>query len=288
MSSLTRWGQAAPWFVKIPVKVTLTHVPGGRSLARRVGAFNHGPMLSPSYAMDVFDTHLQRALATTTAEGVVCLELGPGESIGSALVARARGAEKTWLVDVGAFASMELNDYSSLRAALAPELNTEGVTSVVDLLRVCRADYVTAGLASLRAIPSGSVDFIWSQAVLEHVRKADFDAVLTELRRVLKPSGAASHRVDLEDHLQDGLNNLRFSDRVWEADWMASSGFYTNRLRYTDLLRRFAQAGFAVEVTHTDRWGDLPLSRARMAPNFRDLLTDDLLVSGFDVVTRPV
>ena len=273
--------------MKIPVKVTLTHVPGGRGLAHRLGAFNHGPMLAPSYATMVFDTHLQRALGKTSANGIVCLELGPGESVGSALVARARGAERTWLVDVGPFASMELNDYGALRAALAPELDTAGAASVVDLLGMCHADYVTAGLSSLRAIPSESVDFVWSQAVLEHVRKADVDAVLVELRRVLKPNGAASHRVDLEDHLQDGLNNLRFSDRVWEAGWMASSGFYTNRLRYADLLGRFERAGFSVEVTHVDRWSELPLSRARMAPQFRGLATDDLLVSGFDVVTRP-
>ncbi len=136
-------------------------------------------------------------------------------------------------------------------------------------------------------IPSASVDFLWSQAVLEHVRKADFDAVLIELRRVLKPSGVSSHRIDLEDHLQNGLNNLRFSEGVWEAGWMASSGFYTNRLRYEDILRRFAAAGFEVDVVHSDRWDRLPLSRRRMHAEFRDLAPDDLLVSGFDLVTRP-
>ena len=69
---------------------------------------------------------------------------------------------------------------------------------------------------------------------------------------------------------------------------MANSGFYTNRLRYQDLLQRFRTTGFAPDVVHVDRWDVLPLSRARMAQAFRDLTLDDLLVSGFDVVLRPV
>jgi hypothetical protein len=26
------------------------------------------------------------------------------------------------------------------------------------------------------------------------------------------------------------LNNLRFSERIWESEFMAKSGFYTNRI----------------------------------------------------------
>jgi SAM-dependent methyltransferase len=274
--------------VKIPVKVTLSHVPGGRSLAHRIGAFNHGPMLSPRYAITTFDEHFDRTMGSAPREGFTCLEVGPGESLSSALVARARGASQTWLVDVAPFASAELADYGPLRAALAPDLDTAGVGSVDELLTRCKARYLTAGIASLREVPTASVDFAWSQAVLEHVRVRDMTPLLAELRRVLKPTGVSSHRVDLEDHLDGGLNNLRFSDRLWEASWMAGSGFYTNRLRYEDLLQRFREAGFAPDVIHTDWWDALPLPRARMAPEFRDLPLDDLLVSGFDVILRPV
>ncbi len=288
MSTLTRLGQAAPWYVKIPVKVTLTHVPGGRSIAHRLGAFNHGPMLSPRYAISTFDEHFDRTMGSAPREGFTCLEVGPGESLSSGLVARARGASLTWLVDVAPFASADLADYGPLRAALAPELDTGGVGSVDELLSRCQARYLTDGVASLREVPTASVDFAWSQAVLEHVRVRDMNPLLAELRRVLKPTGVSSHRIDLEDHLDGGLNNLRFSDRVWEAPWMANSGFYTNRLRYQDLLQRFRTTGFAPDVVHVDRWDALPLSRARMAQEFRDLTLDDLLVSGFDVVLRPV
>lgn len=286
-SKITKWGKSSPWFVKLPAKVTLTYIPGGRPLARKLGVFNWGPMLTADYAIESFDTHAGRVLDSTRREGFTCLEVGPGESVSSAVVACARGAGRTLLVDVAPYASMDLADYRTIIDVLSPQLDLRDVTSVPELLTRCRADYLTAGTESLRSLPDASVDFIWSQAVLEHVRKNEMDELLVELRRVLKPDGAASHRVDLEDHFEHSLNNLRFSDRVWESDWMAKAGFYTNRLGYEEMLRRFEAAGFNVEVVQVDRWDTLPIPRSRMDPQFRGLALDDLLVSGFDVILRP-
>jgi SAM-dependent methyltransferase len=287
-SRITQWGKASRWYIKLPAKVTLTYLPGGRPLARKLGVFNWGPMLTADYAIESFDTHFCRAVDPSKREGLTCLEVGPGESVSSAVVACARGAGRTLLVDVAPYASMELGDYQPIIEALSPPLDLASVVSVPELLRRCRAEYLTSGIDSLRALPAGCVDFIWSQAVLEHVRRSEMDELLVELRRVLKPDGVASHRIDLEDHFEHSLNNLRFSDRVWESDWMAKAGFYTNRLGYEQLLRKFEAAGFAVEVVRVDRWESLPIPRSRMDPQFRDLPLDNLLVSGFDVILRPV
>jgi hypothetical protein len=104
------------------------------------------------------------------------------------------------------------------------------------------------------------------------------------LHRVLKPDGIASHRVDLKDHLAAALNNLRFSQATWESALFRRSGFYTNRIRFQQMLDLFAQAGFGVRVLGVDRWKRLPTPRARMSEPFRSMDSDALLVSGFDVV----
>ena len=70
-------------------------------------------------------------------------------------------------------------------------------------------------MSSIKKIPSNSVDLIFSQAVMEHIRKKDFEAMNSELYRVLKKDGVISHQIDLRDHLGGGLNNLRFSDSLW-------------------------------------------------------------------------
>ena len=68
--------------------------------------------------------------------------------------------------------------------------------------------------------------------------------MVDELFRILKPNGVCSHRVDLRDCLDGGLNNLRFSEARWEDALFRKSGFYTNRIRFREMVEIFEQAGF--------------------------------------------
>jgi SAM-dependent methyltransferase len=161
------------------------------------------------------------------------------------------------------------------------------VCSLEQILSACNAQYMTAGLDALRSIPDKTIDFVWSQAVLEHIRRADFAATMRELRRIMKPTGVASHSIDLKDHLGGALNNLRYSEQRWEADWMAKSGFYTNRIRYGEMLDIFQTEGFAVEVEQKYCWDSIPTPRVKMQPQFAVLDETDLKVRDFYVLLRP-
>jgi SAM-dependent methyltransferase len=153
-------------------------------------------------------------------------------------------------------------------------------------MTACRATYLTGGLESLRVLSDKSIDFVWSQAVLEHFRRGEFADYCREMARVLRPGGVCSHRIDLKDHLGGSLNNLRFQDAIWESKFMATSGFYTNRIRYSEMLQAFKDAGFRVEVQNVDRWSELPIARKKLSPPFREMPVEELLVKGFDVVLR--
>lgn len=277
-----------PWFAKIATKIVLSRLPIPYSSWRRLGLFRHGHMANIEYAYRVFRGHFDLAGMAARGAPFSMLELGPGDSVLSAVFARAHGASRSILVDVDSFASRDVDIYRRAGELLAAEgLETDflaGVKSFDELLRRCHAEYHTYGLRSLAAIPSGSIDFAWSQAVLEHVRFPKFDQTLGHLRRVLNPGGVASHCIDLQDHLGGGLNNLRFSSRRWESPLFAESGFYTNRIRFRDMLRRFAVAGFDVEVVETLRWNELPTPRSALHREFSSLPVDDLNVRGFTVV----
>lgn len=278
-----------PWYAKIAAKLVLARLPVDYRRWKKLGLFEHGHMDDPSYGERVFLRHFERSgLAART--GFACLELGPGDSLFSALLARAHGAGGVWLVDVGDFAERDPAAYRGMARHLAarglPVPQDDALRSVDAMLEACHARYLVDGLRSLRTLPDASLDFVWSQAVLEHIRRRDFDALLLELRRLLRPGAVMSHRIDLQDHLAHALNNLRVGERWWEAEWMARSGFYTNRLRFRDLLDRFEHAGFAVETVEVDRWSELPTPRRSLAAPFRDLPDEDLLVRGFDVVLR--
>ena len=57
---------------------------------------------------------------------------------------------------------------------------------------------MTEGLDSLRKIPSASVDFVWSNAVLPYVWGNDFLPFLRELRRIQRLDGIGSHRIPIK------------------------------------------------------------------------------------------
>ena len=245
-------------------------------------------MAQSNYAYGVFKQHFDHV---KPAEGFVSLELGPGDSLASILLSKAFGASASYLVDAGDFAQKGLSFYRNLAGFLDEKglevPNVRNTASLEELLHCCESQYLTNGLSSLRTIPDQSVDFIYSHAVGEHVRAAEFLNTMQELRRVIRSCGACSHRVDLQDHIGGALNNLRFSEQIWESRFMSNSGFYTNRFRFSEMMDLFRRAGFVAQVIKADRWDALPTARARLSHRFQHLPEDDLLISGFTVVLRP-
>lgn len=279
-----------PWYVKIAAKLVLSHLPVGYGLWRKFNLFSHGAMHKPDYAYRVFRQHYERSQFGHKDNGFVALELGPGDSVLSAVVAAAHGASKCYLIDMGYFATTELKIYQDMAHHLSllglPVPDLKKATDITEILRACNAVYGIGGGKELRKIASESVDFVWSHAVLEHIRRNDFLDFIKELRRILRPDGVCSHRVDLKDHLGGALNNMRMSSKWWEADFMVQSGFYTNRLRYSQMIEAFRQAGFKVEMSSVNRWHNLPTARKVMAQEFKYLSDEDLQVKEFDVLLR--
>ena len=284
---------ALDWRLKIAAKIILARTPLPYAVWKRLGLFVHGSAEDLRYSRSVFEKHLDRVRPSLSPlEGFVSVEMGPGDSVMTAVVAKALGGRRTYLVDVGAFAQTDVEPYrraaESLRAEGLPAPDLASARTLDDVLKACDASYLTEGLASLRTIGDGEADFVWSHTVLEVVRLNDFDATLAELRRITRPGGMHSHRVDLKDLLQEGLNNLRFSERLWESRLMARSGFYTNRIRCSALLGRFKSAGLDAEVLNITRWPSLPLPRSALAPEFRGLSDEELLINGVDFIARAV
>jgi len=282
---------AVPWWLKVMAKIVLARIPLIKNYGKKLGLFVHGQMDTPEYALDVAMSHLQR-VGWEDLKGRSVLELGPGDGLFTALIAKALGARQVYLVDTDPVASSDIALYKSgchfLRQAGLEPPDLTNCTTVDELLQVCSTEYLDSGLDALRKIPAGSVDLIFSQAVLEHVRIAEFSAILNELRRIISPEGVTSHQVDLKDHLAGALNNLRFSKEVWESPFMVASGFYTNRLRFHEILDALEQAGFRVEIKNVNRWEKLPTPQRFYATEFQHFSVEELLVTEFDVLAYPV
>jgi hypothetical protein len=275
-----------PWWMKVAVKIPLSRLPVRHQLWSRIGIFKHGHMNIPAYAYSVFTEHLSRA---SVKPGFSLLELGPGDTLCSVLIGRAFGANKIFLVDTKCNACCDMESYRAMYDFLIAQGHTccADLRSYDGMMKSCNACYLTCGLSSLKEIPRNSIDFVFSQAVLEHIRKKDFVPTLKELHRIMKSDARSSHAVDLKDHLGGSLNNLRFSETLWESDFFAKSGFYTNRIRFLEMLRLFEEAGFTYQIVNKNIWDKIPVDTGKLQIEFRRLPIKDLIVTEFTVLLTP-
>jgi hypothetical protein len=274
----------APWWVKIPAKLVLRSCSRSQHFWRRYGLFQHGFMLEPGYALGVFQDHLHMAQPyLQPKQDYTLLEMGPGDSLATAPIARAYGSACTWLLDVDSAAEADLAPYQQLCQTLRqpgstpyPELLAD-FSSREEMLRMSRAHYRYHGLPDWADIPSGSVHWVFSHAVLEHVWLHDLRATLAESYRVLAPGAVATHCIDMGDHFNNSLHSLRLPAGLWESRAFRTSGFYTNRLRLSQWCQLFTELGFEIKHCRPVLWEQLPLPRRALQPEFAQLSDQDLL-----------
>jgi SAM-dependent methyltransferase len=271
-----------PWFPKIPAKIVLLRLPVRYDAWRSLNMLRAGGRDDPETALSIYQMHC-KAAGFADRRGCTMLELGPGDSTLTALFAASAGAVRSILVDESELATGKLELFAVAEAMLArkglPVPGVAGLNAIDMVLDRLDCRYLTGGLDSLKSLPDGCVDFVFSNAVIEHVRKGRFAETAREMHRVVAPDGVASHWIDYRDHLQLGLNNLRFSEPVWESDFMVRSDFYTNRMTAAEINMLFEQAGFAIEERDRTPWpGGLPTPQAAMSEPFASMAEEELMV----------
>ena len=279
--------QHIPWWAKIGVKIALAKAPVSYDLWRRIGIFRHGKMIEASYSQSIFESHMTSLSAHACSKPNTFLELGPGDSVSTAIWARARGIDSTTLVDAGRFATSDVMAYhGALKLAQLESHQAARASTINEMLQELGATYLCNGLTGLQSIPSESIDAMFSNAVLEHVHRSEFAATMQELYRIQRPGGVSSHQIDLRDHLGGALNSLRISHQRWESPLFMQSGFYTNRLRCSEIRSICTDAGWEILECTERRWPNLVTPRSALHGDFQHFADEDLLVSGVRLVIR--
>ncbi|MBL8621223.1 MAG: class I SAM-dependent methyltransferase [Myxococcales bacterium] len=146
-------------------------------------------------------------------------------------------------------------------------------------------------------VATASVDLLHSGGALEHYAPAALDALIAEMRRVVRPGGVISHVVDHRDHLHHGdrrlpfLAHLALPDPVYRAVVGHPVGFH-NRLAPAEVHARFVAAGLTpialrrlIYVDGARPWVDDDAAAMRgtpglaprwLAPRFRGVAPVDL------------
>lgn len=198
---------------------------GIRPLARVVQRY-HSTGISADLGMveRVFDLYS----GFVSVAGKDILEIGPGQTLEVLERAMAAGAKSCAAIDVLAYVSQE-------------QAKTKHIAYVVYKGREM-------------PLAEASVDLICSYTALEHVRAPS--VTVQECFRVLRPGGVLVSVIDLADHSFYGkiktypdkvFDCLQYPEWLWNLmRWNRSS--YVNRLRQSDWLRLFAEAGFVLRA----------------------------------------
>lgn len=279
-----------PWYLKIIIKIIIARLPFNIHIFwRNLGMFRHGNMDDTSYVVSNFMNLFNYASVNTkNCNGLNFLEVGAGDSIGSGVVASNFGMS-SFIIDVDSFATKDTEFYKKIISELDnSNLNTlkKDFNSYEEMCEKLDITYLTQGTSSFKNINDNSIDIIISQACLEHVRKKEFEFFMDENYRVCKKGALSIHSIDFKDHLEYSLNNLRFSEKTWESEFMSSSGFYTNRLRYCDMKELFLKSGFEIIKEDLSSWEELPMKKTKFNLDFINYDESDLLVKEAMVVLK--
>jgi SAM-dependent methyltransferase len=231
----------------------------------------------------------------------VLYEFGAGWDLAVPLSYWALGVERQLLVDIHPNLRFELVDVTLERLRrLGPELGATrvpdggGVSSAHDLEERFGIAYVAPRDARATGFDAASVDLVSSTNTLEHIPARDLAPILAECRRLLRPGGIMSSRIDLADHYSyfdrslSPYNFLRYDDARWR--WLNSDVLFQNRLRRPDYLSAFTEAGLEVleeTASRPDDAGMAELARLDLAERFRGYRLDDLAVTALVLVARP-
>lgn len=196
------------------------------------------------------------------------LEVGAGRDLAVPLALRGLGVKEVTAVDVNRIARLDLVQHAAdrllvdqVRFGSWEELQAFGV-------RYVAPHYVTSN--------DGQVDCSCSNEVLEHVPPEQLADLLRALRAVTR--NLTVHSIDYSDHYARSdksvsrLNFLRYSDEAWKP--FNSGKQYVNRLRHSDYVRMFGDAGFTI-IEESSEHGP-PALDLTIAKQFERYDSDDL------------
>jgi SAM-dependent methyltransferase len=134
-------------------------------------------------------------------------------------------------------------------------------------------------------IRPGTVDWIFSQAVMEHVD--DLAATYRACRAWLAQGGVMSHQIDFKSHgtAEAWNGHWAYSDAAWRLVRGARL-YLVNRQPHSAHRKALEGAGFEIllDLPVTRRDG---LGREQLAPRYRALDDADLVTAGAFIIARP-
>ena len=243
--------------------------------------------------------HWLLAQAGVSIGDAVCVELGTGWDMSSAMTLVRTGAKEVHTFDHVRHAVPELQA-RALQMITSRSIPTDAdlpfeppFAELTKLVGEPRAEvhYHAPHDARETGFASGSVDFYYSLATLEHIPADILRGLLEESFRILKPGGYCYHYVQPAMHSwkgrESGVDYLIFSERTWQK-WITSPLAHENRLRAVEHIDLLRSVGFEIVKTwfNVDQASLEKIPRMRLAEEFKKFTPEQLAQNYFWVIAR--
>lgn len=256
----------------------------------------------------------------------VVAELGPGDSIGIGLAALLSGCQRYIGLDVVDHTQLDKNmdvfdglvSLFQRRAPIfsgpefndvKPELESYHFPSHIlsdEILSMNlapeRLDHIRASILNVNgkescvryAAPwflnevcqSGSLDMIFSQAVMEYVEA--FPDAYRRMHGWLKPQGFMSHQIDFKSHgTFDSWDGHWGCSDLWWGLMKGKRSYHITRATHSQHIKAMKDAGFSI-VADQKTILSPTVPRERLNPRFRGCDADDLTVAGAFIQAKRV
>ncbi len=285
------------WQTKARAFSVLSKIPRGEDLHYALQRYVTRRLPRPEKQVRSIYTLAQRLLGVHEKYSLrplrdsTCFEFGAGRDLIVPLAFSAHGAGRFITVDIERLAKLELIRSNAAVISRLSGVDHPTINYLDDLERCWRIDYRAPSDARSTGLPTGSIDCAVSVETLEHIPKNDIAAILKELRRIMRPDGVALMQIDYGDHFKSfdpsisSFNFLTYSDEDWSP--FQSRFQYVNRLRRSEYLQLFREAGFELLSDQPDRRPPEQQILERLAPRFRSFSPEDLFTLGSLIVGRP-
>ncbi|MBK6538738.1 MAG: methyltransferase domain-containing protein [Ignavibacteria bacterium] len=163
-------------------------------------------------------------------------------------------------------------------------LNNVPLLSEKNFRKILKENFSINYIAPLDArntgIEANSIDFILSNATMEHIPEKDLPEIMNECYRILRPGGIISNVIDYRDHWSffdnkiSVYNYLQYSENEFEK--INPSIMYQNRMRHKDYMKIIKQTGFKIleEIKNVpDEKEKKQLSEVRLNEHFQNYYT---------------
>jgi hypothetical protein len=305
------------WKVPHLVKGCLTWVPFLN--AWRMSHASTGGTDSARYCYSVWLRHLITLhIYGFQVKGAHIGELGPGESIGIGLAALLSGAAKYVGLDIVPFSSRanlesifdelvqlyshreiipHANEFPLVRPRLDSyefpnqlidwsDFSNKASTIRDDLRSINNGQFISyhAPWTSLDDVSTGTLDLIFSQAVMEHVDA--LQETYAAMSTWLKPGGYASHVIDFGAHGRSPFWNGHWA--YSDLEWTLARGrreFFLNRQPSSAHVACARKVGFEILALKRD-YVDNGLNKKALARRFQTLDCEDVRTRGTVLVLK--